>query len=72
MAQQKAAAKAASSAKKLKVTLVRSPIGYNRNQGQVVQGLGLRRIGHCVEVIDHPAMRGMIFKVRHLVSVQDA
>lgn len=72
MTQQKAVAKAASSAKKLKVTLVRSPIGYNRNQGQVVLGLGLRRIGHCVEVIDHPAMRGMIFKVRHLVSVQDA
>lgn len=71
MAQKKRAA-AATAAKKIKVTLVRSPIGYQGRQGLVVQGLGLRRIGHSVEVLDHPAMRGMIFKVRHLVSAQDA
>ena len=39
-----------------------------RSRRQVVRGLGLRRIGHEVEVIDHPAMRGMIQKVRHIVT----
>ncbi len=48
---------------------MRSTIGYDRKQGAVVRGLGLRRIGHEVEVMDHPAMRGMIQKVRHIVSV---
>ncbi len=56
-------------AKMLKVRQVRSVIGYNKKQGDVVRGLGLRRIGHTVEVIDHPAMRGMIQKVRHIVTV---
>jgi large subunit ribosomal protein L30 len=58
-------------ARRIKVTLVRSPIGYEKSQARVVEGLGLRRIGHSVEVIDHPAMRGMIHKVRHLVRVDD-
>jgi large subunit ribosomal protein L30 len=55
--------------KMLRVKQVRSVIGYDRKQAEVVRGLGLRRIGHTVEVIDHPAMRGMIRKVRHLVTV---
>ena len=55
----------------LKVTLVRSTIGFDRKQGKIVQGLGLRKIGHTVEVLDHPAMRGMIQKVRHLVTVEE-
>jgi large subunit ribosomal protein L30 len=58
-------------AKKLKVTLLKSTIGFNKSQAKVVEGLGLRRIGHSVEVVDHPAMRGMILKVRHLVKVDD-
>ena len=57
--------------RKLKVTLVRSTIGFNRAQARVVEGLGLRRIGHSVEVVDHPATRGMILKVRHLVTVEE-
>jgi len=57
--------------KRLKVTLVRSVIGYEQSQRKTVQGLGLRRIGHTVDVIDHPAMRGMIHKVRHLVRVEE-
>ena len=57
--------------RRLKVTLVKSPIGYNASQAKVVQGLGLRRMGHTVEVIDHPAMRGMLHKVRHLVRVEE-
>jgi large subunit ribosomal protein L30 len=56
--------------KMLKVTQVRSIIGYDRKQREVVRGLGLRRIGHSVEVLDHPAMRGMIQKVRHIVVVE--
>jgi large subunit ribosomal protein L30 len=56
--------------KTLKVTQVKSTIGFNRNQADVVRGLGLRRIRHTVEVPDTPEMRGMIHKVRHLVTVE--
>ena len=55
----------------LKVTLVRSTIGFNRNQAAVVRGLGLRRLRHTVIVPDTPATRGMIHKVRHLVTVEE-
>jgi len=54
----------------VKVTLLKSPTGFNRNQLAVVTGLGLRRIRHTVELKDTPATRGMIHKVRHLVSVE--
>ena len=64
----KAAAKN-SDAQKVTITLRKSPIGFNRNQAAVVQGMGLRRIGHSVELLDTPATRGMILKVRHLVEV---
>ena len=53
----------------VKITLVRSPIGFDRTQAATVQGMGLRRIGHSVELVDTPATRGMILKVRHLVTV---
>jgi large subunit ribosomal protein L30 len=66
----KKSAKAAE-AKRVKVTLVRSPIGFNRTQDETVTGLGLRRINHTVELADTPATRGMIHKVRHLVTVQE-
>ena len=55
----------------VKVTLMKSPTGFNRNQATVVKGLGLRRIRHTVELKDTPAVRGMIHKVRHLVEVTD-
>ena len=55
----------------VKITLVRSAIGFNRNQLAVVKGLGLRRIRHTVELKDTPAVRGMIHKVRHLVEVTE-
>jgi len=66
-APRKAAANAA--AKKLTITLRKSPIGFNRNQAQIVQSMGLRRIGHSVELLDTPETHGMILKVRHLVEV---
>ena len=53
--------------KKLKITLVKSTIGFNENQVKVVESLGLRRIRHSVTLPDTPATRGMILKVRHLV-----
>jgi large subunit ribosomal protein L30 len=53
---------------KVKVTLRVSPIGFDRKQRTVVQSMGLRRIGHTVELVDTPETRGMIHKVRHLVE----
>ena len=58
-------------AKRLKVTLVRSVIGFNKTQAKTVEGMGLRRINHSVELADTPATRGMIHKVRHLVEVSE-
>jgi large subunit ribosomal protein L30 len=55
----------------VRVTLVKSPIGFTRDQLAVVRGLGLRRIRHTVELKDTPATRGMIHKVRHLVDVTE-
>jgi large subunit ribosomal protein L30 len=60
-----------SDAKKLKITLIRSTIGFDKKQAKVVQGIGLRRLGHTVELADTPATRGMIHKVRHLVTVTE-
>jgi large subunit ribosomal protein L30 len=56
--------------RRVKITLVKSTIGFNRDQEKVVTGMGLRRIGHTVELADTPATRGMILKVRHLVTVE--
>jgi len=55
----------------LKITLLRSPIGFKHNQGTVLKSLGLRRIRHSVELKDTPATRGMIHKVRHVVEVAE-
>ena len=57
--------------KRLKITLVKSTIGFNRTQDETVTGLGLRRLNHTVELADTPETRGMIHKVRHLVTVQE-
>jgi large subunit ribosomal protein L30 len=55
---------------KLKVKLVRSPIGFDRRQRASLRGLGLRRLQHAVQVEDTPSVRGMIEKVKHLVEVE--
>ena len=55
--------------KPLTITLVKSPIGFNRDQLTVVTSMGLRRINHSVTLKDTPETRGMILKVRHLVEV---
>jgi large subunit ribosomal protein L30 len=61
----------AKSGKTVKITLVRSPIGFDRTQAETVLGMGLRRIRHTVELLDTPETRGMIHKVRHLVTVAE-
>ena len=63
--------KKSESARKVRVTLLRSPIGFNKTQAATVEGMGLRRLGHTVELVDTPATRGMILKVRHLVEVAE-
>jgi len=55
----------------LKVTQIRSTIGFEKKQALVIAGLGLRRIRHTVELADTPEIRGMIRKVRHLVTVEE-
>ena len=57
--------------KKLRVRQVKSVIGYDRRQRATLRGLGLRRINHEVELQDTPAVRGMIRKVTHLVTVEE-
>ncbi|MBM3750050.1 MAG: 50S ribosomal protein L30 [Acidimicrobiia bacterium] len=54
----------------LKVTQLKSTIGFNKNQAVVIKSLGLRRIRHTVEIPDTAANRGMLLKVRHLVKVE--
>lgn len=65
------AKKTAKSTKMLKVTLLRSTTGFNETQFKTVQGMGLRKIRHSVELQDTPETRGMIHKVRHLVEVSE-
>lgn len=53
----------------IRIEQYKSPIGYPRNQREVLRSLGLRRIRHVVEREDSPAVRGMIKKIPHLVRV---
>ncbi len=55
----------------LRVTLVRSPIGYPEPQKRTVRALGLLRMHQMVEHEDSPAVRGMITKVVHLVQIEN-
>lgn len=55
----------------LRVTLVRSPIGYTERQKRTVKALGLHRLNQTVEHEDAPAIRGMLAKISHLVQVTE-
>ncbi len=57
--------------KSLKLTQTRSAIGFDKKQALALRGLGLRRIRHTVEVEDTKAIRGLILRVRHLVTVEE-
>jgi large subunit ribosomal protein L30 len=56
----------------MKVTQFKSKNGSDKSQLDTLRSLGLRRIGHTVEVKDTPAARGMVHKVRHLVRVEES
>ena len=56
---------------RLKITLVRSPIGRPADQGRTVSSLGLRRLHATVERPDTPSIRGMVTKIQHLVRVEE-
>lgn len=55
----------------LKVTYVKSVISHNKNQSKVLESLGLRKLNDCNMLPDNNAIRGMLFKVRHLVKVEE-
>jgi len=55
---------------KLRVTWVKSAIGYSKNQKDTIRALGLRKLGQTVELPDNPAVRGMLAAVSHLVAVE--
>lgn len=57
--------------KTIRVTLVRSPIGYTKDQKATARALGLRRLHQTVEHKDNPALRGMVRKIIHLVQVEE-
>jgi large subunit ribosomal protein L30 len=56
---------------KLRITLVKSPIGYDKRQKGTVRALGLQRLNSTVEHEDAPAIRGMVAKISHLVEVEE-
>ena len=56
---------------KLKVKLVKSPIGFAQNQKDTVKALGLKKLNQEVVKPDNEAVRGMIFTVKHLVAVEE-
>ena len=56
----------------IKVTYVKSCIGYNKNQAKVLEALGLKKLGDCNILPDNASVNGSIFKVKHLVKVEKA
>ncbi len=61
----------AENTKMLRVKQIRSKIGHPQDQRDTLRSLGLHRINDVAEHEDNPSIRGMIFKVRHLVSVEE-
>jgi large subunit ribosomal protein L30 len=59
------------SGKALRVTLLKSPIGYKKDQKATVRALGLRRMNQTVEHKDSPVIRGMLNKISHLIKIEE-
>lgn len=57
--------------KTLRVTLVKSPIGYKKDQRKTARALGLYRMNQTVEHTDNPALRGMLNKIVHLLRIEE-
>jgi ribosomal protein L30, bacterial/organelle len=55
----------------LKITWIKSAIGYKKNQKATITALGLRKLGQSIEHDDTPQVRGMAFTVRHLVTLEE-
>lgn len=64
-------AKKAQTEKKLRITLVRSVIGYSKTHKATAQALGLRRLNQTVEQLDTPSLRGMLAKINHLIRIEE-
>jgi large subunit ribosomal protein L30 len=58
-------------ARKLKIRQIKSASGHREDLKATVKALGIRRLHHVVEHNDTPQIRGMIFKIRHLLSVEE-
>lgn len=58
-------------AKKLRITQVKSSIGRPADQGKTLRALGLGKINRVNEVVDNESVRGMVFKVKHLIKVEE-
>ena len=71
-AKPEAAKSAAPKPKIVRVTLVKSAIGYSVRHKETVRALGLHRMNQTVEHVDTPTLRGMLYKVSHLVEVSEA
>lgn len=57
--------------KTMRITQTKSVIGAPEDQKRTVRALGLKRIGHTVEHAGTPAVRGMVFKVKHLLNIEE-
>ena len=64
-------AKKKETVKTLRITLVKSVIGYSEKHKATIRALGLRHINQSVEQVDGPVLRGMLMKVNHLVKVEE-
>lgn len=56
----------------IRVTLIKSPIGFNKRQAKILEALGLTKLGQTKELPDNACIQGSIFKVKHLVKVEKA
>ena len=68
----KTPAKDSAAAKRVRITLVHSPLGYSTRHKGTVRALGLRKLHQAVELPDTSSLRGMLAKVAHLVTIEEA
>lgn len=57
--------------KSIKVTLIKSPTGFDKRQGKIVEALGFKKLGQTRVLPDNDCIRGSIFKVKHLLKVEE-
>ncbi len=58
--------------KTIKVTLIKSPIGFNKEQAKIVEALGFKKLNQTRTLPDNASVRGSIFKIKHLLKVEEA